>query len=73
MEKKAKKAVSIAIREKAEEALTILKIYQNRMFRLVRGLMADSKEVEGGRYMRGSVEKLCFSEKERGSLKKKKV
>ena len=35
------------------------------MFRLERGLKTDSKEVEGGRCMRGSDEKLCFSEKER--------
>ena len=36
------------------------------MFWLVRGLKADSKEVEGGRCMRGSDGKLCFSEKESG-------
>ena len=36
------------------------------MFGLVNGLKTDSKEVEGGRCMRGSDEKLCFSEKERG-------
>ena len=33
------------------------------MFRLVKGLKTDSKEVEGGRCMRGSYGKLCFSEK----------
>ena len=33
------------------------------MFRLVRGLKTDSKEVEGG-----SDGKLCFSEKERGKV-----
>ena len=35
------------------------------MLRLVKGLMTDSKDVEGGRCMRGSNGKLCFSE-ERG-------
>ena len=35
------------------------------MFRLAKGLMTDSKEVEGGRCMSGSDGKLCFSEKER--------
>ena len=35
------------------------------MLRLVKGLNTDSKEVEGGRCMRGSDGKLCFSEKER--------
>ena len=38
------------------------------MFRLVRGLKTDSKEVEGGRCMRGSGRKLCFSETERGKV-----
>ena len=40
------------------------------MFRLVKGLKTDSKEVEGGRCMRGSDGKLCFSEKERGKVRK---
>ena len=34
------------------------------MFRLVKGLKTDSKEVEGGRCMRGSDGKLCFSEED---------
>ena len=38
------------------------------MFTLVEGLKIDSREVEGGRCMRGSDEKLCFSEKERGKV-----
>ena len=40
----------------------------NGMFRLVKGLKTDSKDVEGGRCMRGSDGKLCFSEKERGNV-----
>ena len=63
---KANKAVSKALIEKAEEALTELQHCPNGMFRLVKGLESDSKEVEGGRCMRGSDGKLCFSEKERG-------
>ena len=39
---------------------------QEWMFRLVNGLKTDSKEVEGGRCMRGGDGKLCFSEKDRG-------
>ena len=35
------------------------------MFRLVKGLKTDSKDVEEERWMRGSDRKLCFSEKER--------
>ena len=38
------------------------------MSRLVKGLKTDSKEVIGGRCMRGSDGKLCFSEKERAKL-----
>ena len=49
------------MREKAEEALTELKSCPNETFRL--GLSTDSKEVEGGRCMRGSGGKLCLSEK----------
>ena len=51
------------MREKAVEALTELKKCPNGMFRLVYGLRTDSKEVEGGKCMRGQDEKLCFSEK----------
>ena len=40
----------------------------NRMFRLVKGQKTDSKKAEGGRCMRGSDGKLCFSEKERGKF-----
>ena len=35
------------------------------MFRLVKGQKTYSKEVDGGRCMRGSYGKLFFSEKER--------
>ena len=38
------------------------------MLRLVEVLKTDSKEVEGGRCMRGSDGKLCFGEKERGKV-----
>ena len=38
------------------------------MFRLVRWMKTDSKEVDGGRRMKGGEGKLCFSEKERGKL-----
>ena len=40
------------------------------MSRLVKGLKTDSREVEGGRCMRGSDGKLCFSEKERDKVRK---
>ena len=38
------------------------------MPRQVKGLKTDSTEVEGGRCMRGSDGKLCFSDKERGKV-----
>ena len=59
---KAKKTVLKAMRENAEEMLAELQNCQNWMFRLVKRLKIDSKEVEGGRCMRGSDRKLCFSE-----------
>ena len=61
-------SLSKAMREKAEEALTELQKCPNGMFRLVKGLKTDSKEVEGERCMRGSDGKLCFCEKERGKV-----
>ena len=60
--------MSRTTREKAEEALTELLNYPNGEIRQVKGLKIDSKEVEGGRCMRGIEEKLCFSEKERGKV-----
>ena len=68
MQNIANKAVSKAMRGKAEEAIAELQNCPNGIFRLVKGLKTDSKEVEGGRCVRGSDEKLCFSEKERGKV-----
>ena len=63
------KVVSIPMREnEAEEALTDLQNCPYWMFRLAKGLKTDSKAVEGVKYARGSDEKLCFSEKERGKV-----
>ena len=45
-----------------------MKTCPNGMFRLVKELKIDSKDVKGGRCMRGSNGKLCFSEKERGKI-----
>ena len=70
MKNKARKAASKAMREKAEEALTELRNFPNGMLRLVKGLKTDSNELVGGRCIRGSDGKLCFSEKERGEVRK---
>ena len=56
------------MRMNAEQALTELQYSPNGMFRQVKGLKIDSKEVNGGMCMRGSYGKLCFSEKERGKV-----
>ena len=64
MKNKANKEVSKALREMAEDVLTELKNCPNGMFWLMKGLKDYSKKV-GGRCMRGSDGKLCFSEKHR--------
>ena len=51
-----------------EEVLTELQRCPYGVFRLVRGLNTDGKDFEGGRCMRGSDGKLCFTEKERGKV-----
>ena len=51
MKNKARKSVSKAVIDKAEEVLTELKNCPNGTFRLVKGLKTDSKEIEGGRCM----------------------
>ena len=56
------------MREKAEEMPTELKNYQNGMSGLVQGLKTDSKEVGGGRCMRGSDGELPFRALERGKV-----
>ena len=47
--------------------ITELQNSPNGMLRLAKELKTDSK-VEGGRCMRRSDGKLCFSEKERGNI-----
>ena len=48
--------------------LTELQNCQYGMIRQVKGLKTDSKEDEGGRWMIGNDEKLCFSEKDRRKI-----
>ena len=56
------------MREKSDEVLIELQNRPNGMFRLVKGLKTDSKEVEGGKCLRRSDGKLCFNEKEKGKF-----
>ena len=61
------------MRQKADEELTELNICPNGMFTLVEGLKIDINEVKEGICMRGSDEKTCFIEKERGKVCKKYI
>ena len=63
MKGEAKNAVSKSMEEKAGDMLTELQNCPYMMFWLVKGLKTYSKEVEGGRCIRGSDGKMCFSEK----------
>ena len=54
MRSKTIKVVSIVMRYKVKERPTVWKNCPNGMFMLVKGLKTNSKEVEGGRCMRGS-------------------
>ena len=65
---RAKKAVSKAMREKVVEVLTELKNCHNWMFRLINGLMIDSKQDDRELYVSESDGKLYFGEKERGNI-----
>ena len=60
------------MREKSVEGLAICKKCINGMVHhgssLVKGLKIGSNEVEGGRCMSGSNDKLCFIMKERGEV-----
>ena len=67
---KAKKAVSVSMGKKAEEWHTAVNDCTYGMLRLVRTLLIDSKEGDGGRSMRGSDGKLSLNEKKRGRVLK---
>ena len=67
MKNEANKAISKAMREKAEEALTGLQNGHNWMFRQVRGIKTDTKKLKVEGVCDG---KLCFTEKERGNVRK---
>ena len=63
--KSMKNKATKAMREKAKEVLTKIKICQNWMFMLVKALKTDSKEDEEGRCMKGSGGKLFQRERKR--------
>ena len=43
------------------------------MFKLVKSMKKDEKDVEGGRCLRGSDSRLNFSEKDRGKVWKERI
>ena len=61
MKKWAKKVVAKAMREELSE-------HPNKVFKLVKSMKKDGKDLEGGRYMRGINGRLNFSEKDIGRV-----
>ena len=63
MKNRAKKVVAKAMKEAAERQLRELSEHPNKVFKLVKSVKKDGKNVEGGRCMRGSNGSLHFKEK----------
>ena len=57
MENRARKVVTKAMKEAAEPELRELSEHPNKVFKLVKSMKKDGKDVERGRYMRGSNER----------------
>ena len=62
MNNRAKKVVATAMKEAAEQELRELSEHPNKVFKLVKSMKKDGKDVEGGRCMRGSNGRLNFNE-----------
>ena len=67
MKSRAKKVVARAMKSEAEE-LEELRDHPNKVFKFVKSLKKDGKDVPGGRCVRGSDGRLGFSEKDRGNI-----
>ena len=59
------------MKEAAEQELRELSEHPNKVFKLVKSMKKDGKDVKGARCMRGSDGRLNFSEKDRGRVWKK--
>ena len=68
MRNRAKRAVAKAMKEEAVQELKELDKSPNEVFKFVKSMKKDGKDVEGGRCMRGSDGRLSFSEKDRGRV-----
>ena len=65
--RQAKKVVSKEM-EAPERELKELSKHPNKVFKLLKSVKKDGKDVEGGRCMRGIDGRLKFSEKDRGKV-----
>ena len=68
MNNRAKRVVEKAREEETEQLLCKFGKDRNSLFRFVRSIKRDAKDVEGSRCMRGKDGKLNFSEKDRGRV-----
>lgn len=68
MRNRAKRAVVKAMKEETVQELKELDKSPNEVFKFVKSMKKDGKDVEGGRCMRGSDGRLSFSEKDRGRV-----
>ena len=57
-----------AMKEAAERVLRELSEHPNKVFKLVKSMKKNGKDVEGGRCIRGNDGRLNFSEKDRGKV-----
>ena len=64
----AKRVVLKAMMEAAERELRELSKHPNKVFKLLKSMKKDGKDVEGRRCMRGCDGRLDFSEKDRGKV-----
>jgi len=59
--------------EEWEKELEELRDHPNKVFKFIKSLKKDGKDVPGGRYVRGSDRRLGFSEKDRGNIWKNHI
>ena len=59
------------MKESAKREMRELREHLNKVFKLVKSMKKDGKDVEGGRCMRSSDSRLNFSEKDRGKVWKR--
>ena len=68
MKNRAKKVVMKAMKEVVEWEVRELSEHPNKVFKLVKSMKKDGKDVKGGRCMRGSDGRLNFNGKNRGKV-----